>query len=139
LQSATCYEQIASPYIPQQVYVLPNATSDFYKLDNFFDRFDPGFEQSHKLGIQFPNNVILFPANDIPKSAIEPRVQGFLDDYCKPREAEITAARRKSLETASAIGFLPPLALLLLGLVVGWIGSGFKSTPRNAPRIEAKP
>jgi hypothetical protein len=36
------------------------------------------------------------------------------------------------LERASATGLLPPLALLLLGLVIGWIVSGFKSTAQKS-------
>jgi hypothetical protein len=128
ITAAFFYEQIASPYIEPRVYVLPTANSDFFKLDSVSDQYDPAFKAAHKIGIQFPNNVILFPANDIPKAVIEPRVQNFLEVYCKPREAEITAARWNSLESASAVGLLPPLALLLLGLVIGWIASGFKGS-----------
>jgi hypothetical protein len=52
-----------------RAYVLPTVSSDFFKLDNYFDQFDPGFSAGHK-EIKFPNNVLLFAVKDIPDTAL---------------------------------------------------------------------
>jgi hypothetical protein len=123
---AFSYEQIISPYIEPRVYVLPNGNSDFYKLDNPFDQFDTDFKNAHSVEVQFPNDVILFPAKEIPKAVLEAQGPSFYEHYSKPREAELNVARWKTVELSSTVAFLPPLALLLFGLVIGWIARGFK-------------
>jgi hypothetical protein len=125
---AFSYHQVISPYIKPLVYILPTANSDFYELENVYD---PDFKVADQTRIEFPNNVFLFASNDIPKTVLDARSKSFYEEYSKPRQAELTTARWHSVGFASTVGLLPPLALLLLGLVIGWIGSGFKSTAQK--------
>jgi hypothetical protein len=129
---AFSYGQVVSPYFGPQVYVLSNANDDFLKLDNVFDSYHSDFKVTYPVEISFANNVTLFAKNDIPKAVLDTRSKSFYEQYVKPREAELTTARWQSLDYATAIGLLPPLALLLLGLVIGWIVSGFKSTTQKS-------
>jgi hypothetical protein len=126
--AAFFYHQVISPHIKPLVYILPTANSDFYELENVYD---PDFKVADQTRIEFPNNVFLFASNDIPKAVLDTRSKSFYEEYSKPRDAELTTARWQSLGFASAIGLLPPLALLLLGWVVGWIVSGFRSTSQK--------
>ena len=123
------YGQVVSPSIKPLVYILPTANSDFYELENVYD---PDFKVADQTRIEFPNNVFLFASNDIPKATLDTRSKVFYEEYSKPREAELSTARWQSLERTSAIGLLPPLALLLLGLIIGWIASGFKGTGQKS-------
>jgi hypothetical protein len=122
------YKQVVSPYIKPLVYILPTANSDFYELENVYD---PDFKVADQTRIEFPNNVFLFASNDIPKAVLDTRSKSFYEEYSKPRQAELTTARWQTFERASLVGFLAPLALLLLGLVIGWIASGFKGAVQS--------
>jgi len=129
------YGQIVSPDIQPHTYVLVNANSDFYEFNIFYDtgfQLPPDFKLAEQTRIDFPNNVILFAGNDIPKDVLKTRSESFYEQYVKPRDAEATTARWLSLGRATALGLLPPLALILLGLVIGWIASGFKSTVQKS-------
>jgi len=101
----------------------PKATSGFFKLSNIFDQFDAGFKEAH-WEVSFP----LFIKNDIPKAVGEEKARAFYEQYSKPRDTELAAARLKAVEMALAASFAPPLVLLVLGLVIGWIAGGFKPT-----------
>ena len=57
---------------PMKLYVLPNATSDFYKVDNVFDRFDPGLETSHSV-VEYPHGITLMIYNSVPNDVAEPK------------------------------------------------------------------
>ena len=131
--AAFSYEQVVSPDIQPRIYLLLNANSDFqeYKL-----RDDPqglqlprGFRLSEQREIDFPNNVTLYAQIDIPATVLDARTKRFYEQYSEPREAE---ARWQSLARASAIGLLPPIALLLSGWAVGWIVSGFRGTSQKS-------
>jgi hypothetical protein len=119
------YPQVVSPYIEPQAYILTN--DGFLQLDNVSDSQDHDFKTAYQIEIEFPNKVILFAKDDTPKPVLDTQSKSFYERYVKPRDAEVTTARWQSLERASATGLLPPLALILLGLVIGWIVSGFKS------------
>jgi hypothetical protein len=110
--------QIASPYIGSQFYIL-NDDLNFSKLDEL-DTLDRDFQAQHT-AMRFPYNVIVYAPNNTPLAVLDVSAKVFVEKYMKPRQTELTIARWHSLEQASAIGLLPPLALLLLGLVIGWI------------------
>jgi hypothetical protein len=120
------YSQIASPSLEPQAYVM-DEPSGFFKLSNIFDQFDAGFKEAH-WEVHFPNNVTLFVKTDIPKAVAEEKSPAFYEQYSKPRDPEFAAARLKAVEMALATSFVPPLVLLVLGLVIGWIAGGFKPT-----------
>ncbi len=125
------YPQVVSPYIEPQVYILTDDSS-FLQLDNVSDSNDQDFKTAYKIEIEFPNKVTLFAKDDTPKPVLDTQSKSFYERYVKPRDAELTIARWQSLERASATGLLPPLALILLGLVIGWIVSGFKSPAQKS-------
>ena len=117
-----------SPYIEPQAYILrDDSDSGFLQLDNVSDSNDQDFKAAYQIEIEFPNKVTLFAKDDTPKPVLDTQSKSFYERYVKPRDAELTTARWQSLERASATALLPPLALILLGLVIGWIVSGFKS------------
>ena len=122
------YPQVVSPYIEPQAYILrDDFDSGFLQLDNVSDSNDQDFKAAYQIEIEFPNKVTLFAKDDTPKPVLDTQSKSFYERYVKPRDAELTTARWQSLERASATALLPPLALILLGLVIGWIVSGFKS------------
>src|SRR5205809_7133465 len=125
------YSQVVSPYIEPRAYILTDDLK-FFELDNVSDSEDRDFKAAYQTEIEFPNKVTLFAKDDTPKPVLDTQSKSFYEQHVKPREAELTTARRQSLERASATGVLPPLALLLLGLVIGWIVSGFKSTGQKS-------
>jgi len=124
------YGGIVKPFIGLKSYLLRDTTATFHELEQPWLIFDPGFTSNH-WQVNFPNNVTLFVTNDISKDFVSSVSDSFADKYSKPREAELSWARLKALGLASVIGVVPPLALLMLGLWAGWIGTGFK---RNARR-----
>jgi len=124
------YGGIITPFIGLKTYLLRDTTATFYELDQPWLIFDPGFLSAH-WQVNFPNNVTLFVTNDISKDFVGSVTNGFMDNYVKPRQTEITWARWKALGLASMIGVVPPLVLLVFGLLTGWIATGFKS---NAQR-----
>jgi len=115
---ALFYGQIASPYIGPQFYILTDDLN-FSKLDEL-DTLDRDFQAQHT-AMRFPYNVIVYAPNNTPLAVLDTEAKVFAEKYMKPRQTELTNARWQSLGQASAIGLLPPLALLLLGLVIGWI------------------
>ena len=107
----------------------------FHEFNVFYDegfQLPPDFKLAEQTRIDFPNNVILFAANDIPKDVLKTRSESFYERYSKPRDAELTTARWRSLGRAFAFEFLPSPALLLLGLVIGWIVRGFRGTAQKS-------
>src|SRR5215831_17389952 len=125
------YPQVVSPYIEPQAYILTDDLK-FFELDNVSDSKDRDFKAAYPIEIDFPNKVTLFAKDDTPKPVLDTQSKSFYEQYVKPRDAEATTARWLSLGRATALGLLPPLALILLGLVIGWIVSGFKSTVQKS-------
>jgi hypothetical protein len=122
------YPQVVSPYIEPQAYILrDDSDSGFLQVDNVSDSNDQDFKAAYQIEIEFPNKVTLFAKDDTPKPVLDTQSKSSYERYVKPRDAELTTARWQSLERASATALLPPLSLILLGLVIGWIVSGFKS------------
>src|SRR5215472_4479207 len=129
------YGQIVSPDIQPHTYVLLNANSDIHEFNIFYDtgfQLPSDFKLAEQTRIDFPNNVILFAANNIPSDVLKTRSQSFYEQYVKPRDTELATARWHTLGFASAVGLLPPLALILFGLVIGWIVRGFRSTAQKS-------
>jgi hypothetical protein len=129
------YPQVVSPYIEPQAYILTDDLK-FFELDNVSDINERDFKAAYPIEIEFPNKVTLFAKDDTPKPVLDTQSKSFYEQHVKPREAELATARWQSLEFASAAGVVPPLALLLLGLVIGWIVSGFKSAAQKSQRHE---
>jgi len=59
-----------TPLIPSEAFVMKDATSGFFKLDNYFDRYDESFKAVHR-EVRFPNNVTLFVVNTVPETVVE--------------------------------------------------------------------
>jgi hypothetical protein len=125
------YPQAVSPYIEPRAYILTDDLK-FFELDNVSDSEDRDFKAAYQTEVEFPNKVTLFAKDDTPKPVLDTQSKSFYEQHVKPREVELATARWQSLERASATGLLPPLALLLLGLVIGWIVSGFKSPAQKS-------
>jgi hypothetical protein len=101
-------------------------------LDNVSDSEDRNFKAAYQIEMEFPNKVTLFAKDDTPKPVLDTQSKSFYEQHVKPREAELATARWRSLERASATGLVPPIAFDLLGLVIGWILSGFMSTAQKS-------
>jgi hypothetical protein len=113
-----------SPTLQTAEYVMPDATSGFFKLDNTFKQFDPAFQAVHSK-VEFPNNVTLFVHNSVPEATLKERAPEFFKTYSSPRGDEWTKARFSFWTTALLVAVLPPFGILLLGGLVGWIFKGF--------------
>jgi hypothetical protein len=113
-----------SKYITDQAFVMKDATSGFYKLDNYFDRYDAAFKAAH-WEVEFPNNVTLFVVNGIPKSVVEAKGKEFYQNYSEPRTAEMNAARFDYWSKGALIAIVPPFVLLCFGVLTAWIFAGF--------------
>lgn len=120
------YQAIANPQLPDQVYVMKDANSGFFKLDNPFDQFDSSFVTAHSARIEFPNNVSLFPAKDVSEAVVRAQAAGFFERYSQPRESELSATRLATLSRSVPLIVGPPLTLLALAAVVGWVVAGFR-------------
>lgn len=123
---ALSYQAIANPQLPDEVYIMKDANSGFFKLDNPFDQFDSNFAAGHSARIEFPNNVSLFPAKDVPEAIVRAQAATFFQRYSQPREGALSAARVATSARALPLIFGPPLALLALAAVVGWVVAGFR-------------
>jgi hypothetical protein len=113
-----------TPLIPPQAFVMKDATSGFFKLDNYFDRFDASFKAAHR-DIQFPNNVSLFVVNTVPDTTVEAKASEFYKTYSETRAGELWSARLNFWGGALLVALIPPLVLLGLGVVMAWIFAGF--------------
>jgi hypothetical protein len=113
-----------STLILPEAFVMKDATSGFFKLDNFFDQFDTSFKAAHK-SIEFPNNVTLFVVNDVPEAVVKAKANEFYKAYSEPRSGELWLARLDYWMKAALGAFGPPLIVLALGSLIGWIFAGF--------------
>jgi hypothetical protein len=116
---------IFTPTIPAQVYVMPNAKSDFFKLDNIYSQFDDDMMKAHRI-VDFPNNLRLLIEKNVPDDAARARATNFFEEYSKPRDNEVKAARLKGIREFLLFGAMPPLMLLIIGWAVSWAVAGFK-------------
>jgi len=114
-----------SPSLPPAEYLLPSATSDFFELNSKFNQFDSSFMAIHSK-IEFPNNVLLFVHKDVPKAAMETRAAEFAKTYPATRGEQLKKLRVNLGIYALLAAFIPSLAVLLAGMLVGWISNGFK-------------
>ncbi len=112
-----------TPLIPSEAFVMKDATSGFFKLDNYFDRYDESFKAVHR-EVRFPNNVTLFVVNTVPET-VEAKAKEFYETYSETRDGEMWSARRNFWGGALLVALIPPLVLLALGVVVAWILAGF--------------
>jgi hypothetical protein len=74
-----------SPTLQPVGFVMPDATSGFFKLDNIFDQFDPGFQAVHHK-VEYPNNVTLFVHTAVPEASL--KAQAPESSRHTPRPAE---------------------------------------------------
>ncbi|WP_342733751.1 hypothetical protein [Bradyrhizobium sp. B117] len=113
-----------SALILPEAFVMKDATSGFFKLDNFFDQFNASFKAAHK-SIEFPNSVTLFVVNGIPDAVLKAKANEFYKTYSEPRSGELWSARVDYWMKAALAALGPPLAVLALGSLIGWIFAGF--------------
>jgi hypothetical protein len=113
-----------SPTLQPAEFVMPDATSGFFKLDNVFDQFVPAFQAVHRK-VEFPNNVTLFVHTSVPEATLKEQAPEFFKTYSAPRGDELTKARFSLWKNALLAAVLPSLGILLLGSLVGWIFKGF--------------
>jgi hypothetical protein len=103
--------------IPPETFVMKDATSGFFKLDNYFDRFDESFKAAHHQ-IEFPNNVTLFVVTTVPEATIKAKASDFYKAYSETRAGEMLSARHNFWGGALLVALIPPLVLLGLGIVM---------------------
>ncbi|WP_456853435.1 hypothetical protein [Bradyrhizobium sp. USDA 4501] len=113
-----------SALILPEAYVMKDATSGFFKLDNFFDQFDASFKAAHQT-IEFPNNVTLFVVNGVPDAVVKAKANEFYKTYSEPRSGELWSARFDYWMKVALAAFGPPFVVLALGSLIGWILAGF--------------
>jgi hypothetical protein len=119
--------QFNSSLIPPQIFIMPDATSGFFKLDNISDPINATFTNEHWC-VDFPNNVQLCAVNGIAKSVVQGQAESFFQMYSEPRAAELRSARLSLAGTMLVTALAPPLALLALGALGSWIIGGFRSS-----------
>jgi hypothetical protein len=117
--------QFSSVSIPEQIYIMKDATSGFFKLDNVFDQFDAGFKDAHWT-VAFPNNVTLYVVNSISRSVVEEQGKDFYAMYSKPRDAELLWARLRFVGWMLLVASVPPIMVAVFAAVSRWIAAGFK-------------
>jgi hypothetical protein len=113
-----------SPTLQPAEFVMPDATSGFFKLDNVFEQFVPAFQAVHSK-VEFPNNVTLFVHTSVPEAILKAQAPEFSKTHSAPRADELTKARFSFWTKALSTAVLPPLGILLLGSLAGWIFNGF--------------
>jgi hypothetical protein len=117
--------QFSSVSIPEQVYLMKDATSGFFKI-NIFEQFDRGFKDAH-WAVQFPNNVTLYVVNSIPQSVVDGQpARDFATMYSTPRDAEFRGARLRFVGLMLLVALVPPIIVAACGAATGWIAAGFK-------------
>jgi hypothetical protein len=113
-----------SPTLQPVEFVMPDATSGFFKLDNVFEQFAPAFKAVHSQ-VDFPNNVTLFVHSSVPEATLKTQAPEFFKTYSAPRADDLTKARFRFWTNALLAALLPALGILSLGILVGWIFKGF--------------
>ena len=113
-----------SPTLQPAAFVMPDATSGFFKLDNYFDQFDPAFQAVHSK-VEFPNSVSLFVYKGVPEATLKAQAPEFFKAYSAPRASELTTTRLSFWTKALSTAVLLPLGILVLGSLIGWIFKGF--------------
>ena len=114
---------------PMKLYVLPNATSDFYKVDNIFDRFDPALGTSHSI-VEYPHGITLMIHNSVPSDVAEPKKKEFERDYVSPLSRDYDEKRFDTGTTYVEAALLPPIGVLAFGAAMAWALTGFRREPR---------
>jgi hypothetical protein len=120
------YQEWRSVPQPIKLYLLPNATSDFYVPENIFDRWDPGIEQSHSI-IEYPHGVTLMIHNSVPSAVAEPKKKEFERQYVEPAARNYEKKRYDAAATYLEAALLPPPAVLIFGAAMGWVLTGFRN------------
>jgi hypothetical protein len=118
--------------IPPQYFIMKDATSGFFKLDNFFEQFSPAFQASHAQ-VSFPNNVTLYVTTDISKEMVEKKSPEFYASYSEPRAKELLAVRFKFWGITFLTAIFPPLIVFGLAVLIGWIAAGFSRDADSTP------
>jgi hypothetical protein len=103
---------------------------DFSKLDEF-DTFDRDFQAQH-IAMHFPYNVTVYAPNNTPRATLDAGAKVFCREVHEATTNRANQCAMAVFGTSIRFGLLPPLTLLLLGLVIGWISSGFKSTTQKS-------
>jgi hypothetical protein len=113
------HEWRAVPQLTDELYLLPDATSDFHTV-NFFDQFDPGTQKDHSI-IKYPHDLTLMIPNFVPSAVAEAKKEEFERDYVYVNEGKRYDVVTTYLEAA----LLPPLAVLAFGAAMAWALTGF--------------
>ena len=112
------------PTLQPAEFVMPDATSGFFKMDNVFEQFVPAIQAVHSK-VEFPNNVTLFVHTSVPEPILKAKAPEFSKTYSAPRADELTKAQFSFWTKALSTAVLPPLGIFLFGVLVAWIFSGF--------------
>jgi hypothetical protein len=112
---------------PVKLYLLPNAASDFYVVDNIFTRFDPNMEKAHSI-IEYPHGITLMIHNSVASDVAEVKKKEFERDYVAPLSRDYDEKRYGTVTTYLEAALLPPMVVLAFGAAMAWALTGFRRT-----------
>ena len=115
---------------PVLLYVLPNAEADISRVENIFTEFDPDIAKAvtvHEVG-----TIHLMIKKFVPDNVASEKAAKFKQDVADPIYERYWRRRSNFIQTYAMSALLPPLALLALGVIVGWVVRGFRGDGANA-------
>jgi hypothetical protein len=109
------WQQIASPRLPEQNYVL-QAGLVLQSLGE--GPVAESLHETHRV-FEFPTRLNVYAPVAVDPASLQPWGLAFYRDHVRPRERELAAIRRAGIVSAFAWGAGGPAFLLVLGLGLG--------------------
>jgi len=122
----TAIKTFISPTFLPAVFVYDSEQKIFSKIDNYFDQYNDQYLNDYNKFITENNVTILFK-NNISEEQIKKLTQfkKFINDYIVIQNNQIEQIRISFLQTIVPFIILPPIIILVIGVVIRWIIRGF--------------
>ncbi len=110
---------------PVKLYLLRDATSDFYTVENVFTAFDPNVQKEYLIS-EYPHGITLMIPNSVSRDVAESKKKEFEHKYVETLTHDFEQKRSETAATYLEAALLPPLAFLAFGSAMAWAFTGFR-------------
>jgi hypothetical protein len=94
-----------------KLYLLPNATGDFFVADEVLSQFEPSIKQAHTI-IDYPAGVTLMVHNSVPPDIAKSKQAEFKRRYADPARYDLDAKHHEVIFNFLKHAALPPSSSL---------------------------
>jgi hypothetical protein len=127
--SAMYFEAIQSPRIPEANFLYIDGADAIVKIPERNSRSEMRKTMTE---VSFPNNVSLFTKQHQAAEKARSTAAGFLIDHVEPRNPELWAKRRDTVQLALEVAMVPISVSFALGAVLIWAFSGLSRRSKLA-------